>query len=143
MIDATEETAVRLVVERHFDAIDRQDWEAFRGVFAAEAEFVTISGFIQRGADAIVKGHRWVWTHTEYSDSTVAASITVRLLAADVALARALATLSYNGGRDERTSTSLFVLTKSVGAWLIEVVQNTLIDGPPVTPVGNQPDGAT
>jgi hypothetical protein len=65
-------------------------------------------------------------------------SITVRLLRPDVAIARATSEITYNAGMDRRTSTPLFVLTKSGGQWLIVAVQNTLTSAPSVQPIGNR-----
>src|SRR5262249_2976826 len=108
------EDAIRRVVRQHYEALDGHDWDTYNRVFSDDAEFVTITGDRQQGIDQIVEGHRSVWSMTGYKDSSlVVTSITVRILRPDVAIARATTEITYNAGMDRRTSTPLFVLTKS------------------------------
>jgi uncharacterized protein (TIGR02246 family) len=134
-----EDWEVWRIVEDHYDALNAHDMDAYARVFTPDADFVTVSGASQRGIGEIVEGHRQVWA-AHYRDSHVSVvPVSIRYLRPDVAVVRMNTEIVYGSGQERRTATPMMVLVKEPTGWVITAVQNTLVSGPSVIPVGNRP----
>lgn len=64
--------------------------------------------------------------------------MSIRYLRPDVAVVRMASEIVYGRGQERRTATPMMVLVKEPTGWAITAVQNTLVSGPLVIPVGNR-----
>lgn len=123
---------------------NHHDMEAFGKLFAPDADFVNVGGFLMKGREQIQLHHSW--SHgTIPADRIPGANrahygifkhstlhfnhIDVRLLRKDVAIAR----VNWELFGDSRTAKPrrgllIFVLTRENGPWLIAAGQNTEIN---------------
>jgi ketosteroid isomerase-like protein len=142
-----DEASIRNVVAGFTKAWNSHDMDAFGKLFAADAEFVNVTGILMKGRQEIQAHHAWshaaipVTTHVpgtlpknygifknsmmEFND------IDVRFLRDDVALVH----VKWQLHGDSRTSVPrhgvfLFVLTPGKEGWLITAAQNTEINRP-------------
>lgn len=128
-----DEQAIRQVLAAFPATWNAHEMDAFGKLFAPGADFVVITGKHLTGRKEIQAYHTDL-TSKLYRDSRLAWTPTdVRLIRPDVALAHVSTQISYNEGKEKRTSFALIVLTKDKGKWLIASVQNTLTGGPSVT----------
>ena len=128
-----DEQAIRKVLAAFPSTWNAHDMDAFGKLFAPDADFVVITGKHLRGRKEIQSYHTDL-TAQLYRDSRLAWTPTdIRLIRPDVALAHVATQISYNEGKEKRTSFALIVLTKDSGKWSITSVQNTLTGGSAVT----------
>lgn len=134
---------VRTVVEGFATAWNRHDMDAFGKLFAPDAEFVNVAGYMMKGRQDIQLHHAWSHgtvpentfpkanpTHYGmFKQSTMKFSqVAVRLLRTDVAVARVSWELLGDSRTPRRHGVLLFVLTREDGGWLIADAQNTEIN---------------
>jgi uncharacterized protein (TIGR02246 family) len=129
-----DEHAVRTIVSDFATTWNAHDMQAFGQLFAENADFVVITGKLLKGRAEIQSYHSEL-TKQLYKDSHLVWNpVDVRFLGPEVALAHVSTEISFNEGRDKRTSSALVVLTKEGPRWSIASVQNTLTSGSPAAP---------
>jgi uncharacterized protein (TIGR02246 family) len=129
-----DDQAVRKIISDFAATWNAHDMQAFGRLFAENADFVVVTGKFLRGRAEIQSYHSEL-TNQLYKDSHLVWNpVDVRFLGPDVALAHVSTEISYNQGRDKRTSSALVVLMKEGPRWSIASVQNTLTSGPPAAP---------
>lgn len=134
---ASDETAVRDVLNRFVSAWNQHDMDEFAQLFSEDADFVNVVGMRWLGRAAIKDAH--VRSHAaQFRNSRlVITDSAVRFLSPDVAVARS--TWELNGhlspdGRAAPTRRGIItnVLKKSEAGWQIVVTQNTdILERPP------------
>lgn len=134
---------VRRVVEGFASDWNHHDMNAFGKLFATDAEFVNVAGYMMKGRHDIQTHH--AWSHGTVPESTLPNAdpahygmfkhstmkfnqIDVRLLRSDVAVAHVSWELFGDSRTPKRHGLLLFVLTRKDGGWLIAVAQNTEIN---------------
>jgi Domain of unknown function (DUF4440) len=142
-----DEASIRNLVAGFTTAWNNHDMDAFGKLFAADAEFVNVTGILMKGRHEIQAHHAWSHaaipktTHVPgtlpknygiFKSSTMEFNdIDVRFLREDVALAH----VKWQLFGDSRTSVPrhgvfLFVVTRGKEGWLITAAQNTEINRP-------------
>ena len=125
----TDEAAVRALVEAYSAARDKGDAVALAGLFTADADQLVSSGEWRRGREAVVKGSL---ASSQQTQGTRTFTIdTVRMIAANVALADSRYEIAQTGGTTRRMWAS-WLLVKDGGAWKIAAIRNML----PAAPAG-------
>lgn len=130
-IPASDEAAIKQLVQQVQDAWNAHDGAAFAAPFAADADYVVINGMKIKGRDEIEKGHTAIFT-TTYKDSRNIATVKgIRLLRADVAIVHIEWSLEYSSGAEKKRSRAMnsWVVTKDEGKWSIASFQITPIQG--------------
>lgn len=138
---------VQKVVEGFALAWNHHDMNAFGELFAPDAQFVNVTGFLMKGREDIQSHHAWSHgaipqtaqipgTRAEnygiFRHSTMKFDIAdVRFLGKDVALVH----VNWQLSGDARTSTPrggvfLFVLNQGTDGWQIAAAQNTEVNRP-------------
>lgn len=141
------DTAVRKVVNAFPDAWNRHDMNAFGALFAADADFVNVTGTHWHGRAAIQLNHAFSHGTIPVDSPGVAlpklaygifktsilhfTQADVRFLRKDVAVAQVQTELLDARTKDPRRSFLVIALTEDAGHWLIAVAQNTEINRPP------------
>lgn len=136
---------VRNAVAGFATSWNAHDMGAFGKLFAADADFVNVTGILMKGRNEIQSHH--AWSHGAIPESTHVPQtlsknygifkhstmkfnqVDVRFLRKDVAVAH----VNWKLSGDSRTTTPrhgvfLFVLTQQNGGWLIATAQNTEIN---------------
>lgn len=127
-----DDAAIRDLVRRHVAAREARDREAIAALFTPDADQLESSGEWRRGRDAVVAGT----LASSASTGGIRAIMleTVRLIAADVAIADGRYEISgLAGGATRRMWTSLLVIRQD-GEWRIGGIRNMLPVGPAATP---------
>ncbi len=107
-------------------------------LYAADADFVDVSGAMLHGRDAIAaRHHRWFETIFAASRLTIT-TVKVRLVTRCAAAVHGLWSMRGHGNQDGewlpiRTGLILFVVTKQNGTWHVVLSQASTL--PPVTPL--------
>lgn len=139
----TDEASVRNVVAGFASAWNHHDMDAFGKLFAPDAEFVNVAGYMMKGRQDIQIHH--AWSHGTVPESTFPKAnpthygmfkhstmkfnqVDVRLLRTDVAVAHVSWELFGDSRTPKRHGVLLFVLTRKDGGWLIAAAQNTEIN---------------
>ena len=134
---------VRKMVEGFATAWNHHDMDAFGKLFAPDAEFVNVAGYMMKGRQDIQIHH--AWSHGTVPESTFPRAnpthygmfkhstmkfnqVAVRLLRTDVAVAHVSWELLGDSRTPRRHGLLLFVLTRKDGGWLIAAAQNTEIN---------------
>lgn len=129
-----EEKSIRKVLSAFAVSWNAADVDGFGRLFSPDADFVVITGKVLKGR-AEIQSHHAALLAQQYKGSELAWTPTdVRFVRADVALAHVATEISFDAGKERRTSVALVILAKQGGQWLIESVQNTLTGGPLPTP---------
>lgn len=129
---ASDEAAVRAVVQQVQDGWNTHDAKAFSAPFALDADYVVINGMKAKGRDEIEKGHAGIFS-TIYKDSKNVGTVkSVRFIRPDVAVVHIEWSLEYQMGGQARKGRAMntMVMTKEAGKWSIAVFQNTSMDQP-------------
>jgi uncharacterized protein (TIGR02246 family) len=125
--DVDESEEVRALHERVLEAWDRQDAEAYAGLFASDGTLVGFDGSTVEGRGEI-RAHIGGIFSDHATGSYVAVVRDVRWLSPDVALLRAVTGLIPVGQGDINPDTNAIqtlVAVKDDGAWKIALFQNT------------------
>lgn len=124
-----DEAAIRQIVQQLQDGWNAHDGKAFAAPFAADADYVVISGLKIKGKEVIEKGHINIFA-TVYKDSHNVATIKgIRFLRADVAIAHVEWNLEFRAGDklEKKQAMNTIVATKENGKWSIAAFHNTPI----------------
>lgn len=138
---AGDEAAIRDVVRRYVEARERGDAEAIAALFTPDADQLVSSGEWRRGREALVKGTLASSARTGGRRAITVES--VRLLAADAAIADGRYEISGLAGGGSRQMWTSFAMIRLPGGWRISGIRNMLpaapVDEP--TPAATQPEG--
>lgn len=127
-----DEAAIRQIVQQIQDGWNAHDGKAFAAPFAADADYVVVSGMKIKGREVIEKGHVSIFT-TIYKESHNVATIKgIRFLRPDVAVVHVEWNLEVRPGGEKARAMNSMVLTKDGGKWSIVAFHNTPIqsEGP-------------
>jgi uncharacterized protein (TIGR02246 family) len=114
--------AVRDVVKQYMAARERRDASAIRALFTDDADQLTSSGEWRRGREDVVKGT--LASSASNAGTRTITIETVRLPAADIALADGAYTIA--GGAGTRNMRTSFLLVRAAGVWRISAIRNML-----------------
>lgn len=126
------EAAIRQIVQQIQDGWNAHDGKAFAAPFAADADYVVVSGMKIKGREVIEKAHVSIFT-TIYKESHNVATVKgIRFLRPDVAVAHIEWNLEVRPGGEKARAMNSMVLTKDVGKWSVAAFHNTPIqsEGP-------------
>ena len=129
---ASDEAAIRRVVQKVEDGWNAHDGKAFAAPFATNADYVIVNGMKIAGRETIEKGHAQIFS-TIYKDSNNKATIkSVRFLRPDVAVAHVEWNLEFRVGGETKKAHAMnsMILTKEGGEWSIAAFHNTPIQPP-------------
>src|SRR4051794_37832327 len=119
---ATDEKAIKAVIQEFLDARDANDPKRVAAVLTADADQQQTSGERRRGRDAVVKGS--LSTQQSTGGKRTIAVDSVRFIAADVALADGrYDSVGRADGSDLHMLTSM-VLRREAGMWKIAAIRN-------------------
>ena len=121
---ASDDKAVRDLVQRYVDARERRDAVALAALFTADADQFTTSGEWRRGRDAIVKGGL---ASSQRNPGTRSINVqSVRFIAPGVAVADG--GYAIQGGADAaaRPMWTTIVATRAADGWRIAAIRNAL-----------------
>ena len=122
-LPATDQAAVRALVDAYSAARDKGDAAALTALFTADADQLVSSGEWRRGREAVVKGSL---ASSEQTQGTRTFTVdTVRMIAANVALADSRYEIAQTGGATRRMWAS-WLLVKDGDAWKIAAIRNML-----------------
>jgi uncharacterized protein (TIGR02246 family) len=125
---ATDEAAIRAVVQAFLDTRDRNDATALAALMTADVDQQQTSGNTRRGRDAVVKGSLTTQQSTGGKRTITLESI--RFVSTDVAIADGrYDSLGRADGSDRHMLTSM-VLKREGGAWKIAAIRNMLPAAP-------------
>ena len=125
----TDEAAVRAVVDAYSAARDKSDAGALTALFTADADQLVSSGEWRRGREAVVKGS--LASSQQAQGKRTFTVDTVRMIAANVALADSRYEIAQTDGTTRRMWAS-WLLVKEAGGWKIAAIRNML----PAAPAG-------
>ena len=119
---ATDEKAIKAVIQEFLDARDANDASRVAAVLTADADQQQTSGERRRGRDAVVTGS--LTTQRSTGGKRTIAVDSVRFIASDVALADGrYDSVGRADGSDLHMLTSI-VLRREAGAWKIAAIRN-------------------
>lgn len=119
-----DEKAVRKVVQDYVDAREAREAKAIEPLFTSDADQLVSDGTWRRGREALVKG-MLESSRRNPAKRTIAVE-SVRMLAADVALADGrYVQKGGQGGADRELWTSI-TLKRDAGGWRIAAIRNML-----------------
>ncbi|MEO5819979.1 MAG: SgcJ/EcaC family oxidoreductase [Vicinamibacteraceae bacterium] len=125
----SDDAAVRALVAAYSAARDKSDAAALTALFTADADQLVSSGEWRRGREAVVQGSL---ASSQQAQGTRTFTIeTVRMLAANVAVADSRYDIAQTGGTTRRMWAS-WLLVKDGTAWKIAAIRNML----PAAPAG-------
>lgn len=122
--NTTDDTAVRVLVQKYVHARDEQNRSVVDSLFTADADQLVSSGEWRKGRDAIVRGSMASTRRTGGSRSITVQ--TVRFLSPDVAIADGHYDLAgLAGGKTRHMWTSIIAVHVN-GGWKIAAIRNML-----------------
>lgn len=131
---ATDEAAIRRVVERFDETRNTGDWKGFAALFAKGADQLISSGTWRTGPEDIATGMQEI-TSTAYKGSTHKTTADrVRMLAPGVAISDGTFTITNIAGGGGRKGLVTMVLVKDGGEWRIAAARSMV-----PTPAGALP----
>jgi uncharacterized protein (TIGR02246 family) len=120
LVPPTEESAVRALLARLFDAWRRGDGAGYASCFCEGSDYITFNGIHLRGRSENAELHSALFRGV-LKGTTISADIEViDLLAPNVALL-------LTAGRGRKKSFQTYILVKRDGEWLIRSFQNTRV----------------
>jgi uncharacterized protein (TIGR02246 family) len=126
--NTTDDTAVRVLVQKYVQARDEQSRSAVESLFTADADQLVSSGEWRKGRDAVVRGSMASTRRTGGTRSITVQS--VRFLSPDVAIADGRYDLSgLTGGKTRHMWTSIVAVRVNDG-WKIAAIRNMLPAAP-------------
>jgi uncharacterized protein (TIGR02246 family) len=128
---ATDEVAIRHLVQQYVDAREHQDSAAVEALFTSDADQLVSSGEWRNGRAAVVKGAMASSQRTGGKRSIEVTS--VRFLMPDVAIADGHYTLANMKGGENRNMWTTLVVKRESGAWRIAAIRN-MLPAPPAAP---------
>lgn len=122
--NATDEKAIREIVQRYVDARERRDPAALAALFTPDADQFTTSGEWRRGRDAVVKGGL---ASSQRNPGTRSITVeTVRFVAPGVAIADGPYGIRGPGEATERPMWTTIVVARTPDGWRIAAIRNAL-----------------
>jgi uncharacterized protein (TIGR02246 family) len=121
---AADDAAVRALVARYHAAREVSDPAAIEALFTPDADQLVSSGTWRRGRDTLVEG--MLQSSQQNPGRRTLAVETVRMLAADVALADARYEIAGTAGAAPRRMWSTFVALRTGSGWRIAAIRNML-----------------
>ena len=121
---ASDDAAVRALVDRFANAREAQDPQALETLFTGDADQLVSSGEWRKGRDQLVAGMLRS-SQGNPGDRTIAVE-TVRFLDAGTAIADARYEIAASGGNPARRMWSTFVARREGGQWRIAAIRNML-----------------
>jgi uncharacterized protein (TIGR02246 family) len=134
IIDATDETVIRTLVQAVEDGWNAGDGDAFAAPFAQDADYIIVNGRHIQGRPIIAEGHRQLFEGIYKGSHNRSTVHNVRFLREDVAvvhvewnLATPIKAEMAASQPNTRTSTAYctMVMTKEDGRWHIVAFHNT------------------
>jgi uncharacterized protein (TIGR02246 family) len=130
---ATDENAIRQVVNDYVTFWNKHDMSTFGSLFTDDAEWVNIVGMVWRGNAEIVKVHQIVHKTNFKNRNMQLDDMTVRFVRPDVAVAIVRWTLdgfdAPDGRRfDKGQNVAMLVFVKEKDKWLISGGENVTVD---------------
>lgn len=128
-----DEQAIDAIVNGFATSWNTPGMPGFEKLFAADADFVVISGRWHKGRNDIVTYHRALLGRGYKGSHLTPEKIDVRFLRPDVAIAHVAWHADYHspdGAPAVRTALMTLTLTKDHGRWEIAAAHNTLTGGP-------------
>jgi uncharacterized protein (TIGR02246 family) len=122
--NASDDSAVREVVQRYVDARDRRDAAALAQLFTADADQFTTSGEWRKGRAAIVKGGLASSQQNPGKRSITVES--VRFISGGVAIADGGYAITGGAEAAGRPMWTTIVLTRTTDGWRIAAIRNAL-----------------
>ena len=138
-----DETAIRKLIQQIQDGWNGHDAKAAAAPFAADADFVVVTGLHLKGRDDIEKGFAFRLAQPDYKASKNTITIkSIRFLRPDVAVVHTTFDIEYSEGGEVKKDHAIetAVVTKERGKWSIIAFQNTVIA--PQQPPGFEPPGS-
>jgi uncharacterized protein (TIGR02246 family) len=120
---ASDDAAIRALVGAYAAAREKGDAAALAGLFTADADQLVSSGEWRRGRDAVVKGS--LGSSQQTPGTRTLTVETVRMLAANVAIADSRYDIAQSNGTTRRMWASWLVV-KDGPAWKIAGIRNML-----------------
>jgi uncharacterized protein (TIGR02246 family) len=127
---ATDEAAVRALVDAYSAAREKGDAAALTALFTADADQLVSSGEWRKGREAVVKGSLASSQQTQGKRTFTIE--TVRLVAANVALVDSRYDIAQADGTTRRMWAA-WLLVKDGPAWKIAAIRN-MLPAPPAPP---------
>jgi uncharacterized protein (TIGR02246 family) len=121
---SADEAAVREVVRRYVDAREASDAKAIEPLFTKDADQLVSDGTWRRGREALVKGMLESSRRNPAKRTITVES--VRLLAADVALADGRYVQKAQAGGTDREMWTSITLKRAADGWRIAAIRNML-----------------
>lgn len=127
---ASDETALRAIVQRLQDGWNAGDGAAFAAPFAPDADYVVVNGSRIKGREAIERGHTAIFTTIYKGSHNVATIESIRFLRPDVAVVHVGWSLEYRAGDQTvtRRAANSLVATREKGEWSIAAFHNTPVE---------------
>jgi uncharacterized protein (TIGR02246 family) len=130
---ATDEKAIRQVVEDYETLWNKHDMSTFGNLFTDDAEWVNVVGHIWRGKAVIKKAHQVVHETNFKNRNMKLDDMTVRFIRPDVAVSIVKWTLDGFEAPDGRhfpkgPNVATLVFVKQDGKWLISSGENVTVD---------------
>lgn len=125
---ASEEAAIRDVVQRYSDARNANDVKALDALFVDEADQLVSSGEWRRGREAVVKGS--LASSAAASGQRTFVVERVRLLAPTVALVDSRYEIGGVSGAAPRSMWAAWLLVRTGDGWRISAIRNMLPAAP-------------
>ncbi|MDR3621237.1 MAG: SgcJ/EcaC family oxidoreductase [Paludisphaera borealis] len=121
---ATDDEAVREVVQKYVDAREAKDPKAIEGLFTADADQLVSDGTWRRGRDALVRG-MLESSRKNPAKRTIAVE-SIRFLAPDVALADGRYQQAGRTEAETRAMWTTITLKRTADGWKIAAIRNML-----------------
>jgi uncharacterized protein (TIGR02246 family) len=117
---ADDETAIRAVLARLYDAWARGDAEAYAACFTEQSDYITYNGMHLRGRSENAGLHRALFRGV-LKGTTLSAEIeSLELLSSDAAIVHTI-------GSGRKTSYQTYIVVRFDTGWLIRSFQNTRV----------------
>jgi uncharacterized protein (TIGR02246 family) len=122
--NASDDAAVRAVVQRYVDARQQQDPAAIAAVLTEDADQFTTSGEWRRGRDAVVNGGL---ASSERNPGVREIAVeAVRFISPDVAIADGGYQIRSTSDAPPRARWTTLVLKREAGGWRIAAIRNAV-----------------
>ena len=121
---ATDQSAIRALVQRYMEARNQKDEKLLRGLFTRDADQLVSTGEWRHGEDALVAG-ALASSRKENGKSSLQIE-SVRRIGQNAAIADARYETSTTGNVPARRMWSSFVLQKTSFGWRIAAIRNML-----------------
>jgi len=137
-----DEGDIRKVVVGLQEAWNRHDMKTWASLFAKDADFVNVAGWLWKGRDEIQSKHEQAHAFMFRESTLTMDEPVVRFLATDIALVHVTCSLVGDKNpdgtpRQPRKAILTLVLQRQEGTWLIAAAQNT--DRRPEAPIPTAP----